>query len=126
LNPRTMSRILLENMEFFAYHGCFKEEQVIGNRFIVNLELETNTSAAEDSDDLHDTINYQEVYNTVREQMSEKSHLLEHVCRRILDAVMERFEGISLLKVKVSKMNPPMGGKMECVSLEMERRNKTI
>jgi 7,8-dihydroneopterin aldolase/epimerase/oxygenase len=121
-----MSKILLENMEFFAYHGCFKEEQVIGNRFIVNLELETDTSAAEVSDDLHDTINYQEVYNTVREQMSEKSHLLEHVCRRILDALMERFEGISLLKVKVSKMNPPMGGKMECVSLEMERRNKTI
>jgi 7,8-dihydroneopterin aldolase/epimerase/oxygenase len=121
-----MSKILLENMEFFAYHGCFKEEQVIGNRFIVNLELETNTDAAELSDSLHDTINYQEVYNTVREQMSQKSHLLEHVGRRILDAVTARFEGISHLKVKVSKMNPPMGGKMECVSLEMETQNKAL
>jgi len=117
-----MSKILLENMEFFAYHGCFKEEQIIGNRFIVNLELETNTEKAELSDSLRDTINYQEVYNTIREQVDVKSHLLEHVGRRILDAIMNKFEGIISLKVKISKMNPPMGGKMNCVSLEMERK----
>ncbi len=114
-----MSKILLENMEFFAYHGCFKEEQIIGNRFIINLELETNTQKAEVSDNLHDTINYQEVYNTLREQMQQKSHLLEHIGRRILVAVSEKFPDITSIKLKISKMNPPMGGKMECVSLEM-------
>ncbi|MFN2395627.1 MAG: dihydroneopterin aldolase [Bacteroidales bacterium] len=118
-----MSKILLENMEFFAYHGCFKEEQIIGNQFIVNLEIETDTQTAEMSDNLKDTVNYQEVYNTIREQVDVKSHLLEHVARRTLDAVMEKFDGISHLKVKISKMNPPMGGKMKCVSLEMERSN---
>jgi len=116
-----MSKILLENMEFFAYHGCFKEEQIIGNQFIVNMEIETDTQIAEMSDNLKDTVNYQEVYNTIREQVDVKSHLVEHVGRRILDAIMEKFEGIKHLKVKVSKMHPPMGGKMKCVSLEMER-----
>ncbi len=119
-----MSKILLENMEFFAYHGCFKEEQIIGNQFVVNLELETPTDAAETSDHLTDTLNYQEVYNIVGKQMQQKSHLLEHVGRRILDALIEKFPEIEYVRVKVSKMHPPMGGKMKCVSLEMERHNR--
>lgn len=116
-----MSKILLEEMEFFAYHGCFKEEQIIGNQFVVNIELETDTTQAEQSDDLHHTVNYQEVYNTVREQIAIKSHLLEHVGRRMVDAIMERFVAITYLKLKISKMNPPMGGKMKCVSLVLEQ-----
>ncbi len=119
-----MSKILLENMEFFAYHGCFKEEQIIGNQFVVNLQIETDTQKAELSDSLKDTVNYQEVYNTIGEQMKVKSHLLEHVARRIMDAVMEKFETISWLKIKISKMHPPMGGKMRCVSLELETRRE--
>lgn len=118
-----MSKILLENMEFFAYHGCFKEEQIIGNQFVVNLEIVAPTDDAELSDSLSDTLNYQEAYNIVGEQMQKKCHLLEHVGRRILDALMEKFPTIKHLKVKVSKMHPPMGGKMKCVSLEMERSN---
>lgn len=116
-----MSKILLENMEFFAYHGCFKEEQIIGNQFVVNLEIDTDTSDAEFSDNIKDTLNYQEVYNVVKEQMQQKSHLLEHVGRRILDALTDKFSNIRHMKVRVSKMHPPMGGKMKCVTLEMER-----
>ncbi len=118
-----MSKILLENMEFFAYHGCFREEQIIGNQFIVNLEIETNTHKAESSDKLTDTLNYQEAYNLVKEQMQQKSHLLEHVARRTLDILLEKFPEISHLKIKISKMHPPMGGKLKCVSLELEKHN---
>jgi len=117
-----MSVILLENMEFYAYHGCFKEEQVIGNRFIVNLSVEVDTSEAEKSDSLKDTVNYQAVYETVKAKMTSKSHLLEHLGRQILDALEEGFPEIRHMKLKVSKMNPPMGGSMQSVSLEMERR----
>jgi 7,8-dihydroneopterin aldolase/epimerase/oxygenase len=116
-----MSKILLENMEFFAYHGCFKEEQIIGNQFVVNLEIDTDTSDAEFSDNIKDTLNYQEAYNVVKEQMQQKSHLLEHLGRRILDALTDKFSSIRYMKVRVSKMHPPMGGKMRCVSLELER-----
>lgn len=118
-----MSKILLENMEFFAYHGCFKEEQIIGNQFVVNLEIETDTSKAENSDKLSDTLNYQEAFNVVKEQMQQKSHLLEHVGKRILDALIATFPEVVHLKIRISKMHPPMGGKMQCVSLELEKHN---
>lgn len=116
-----MGKIILEQMEFYAYHGCFQEEQIIGNRFIVTLELETNTTAAETSDKLQDTVNYQLVYNLVRREMDTKGHLLEHVARRILDAVTDAFPSIISLKLRISKMNPPLGGKMNAVSVELSR-----
>ena len=115
-----MALILLENMEFFAYHGCFAEEQIIGNRFIVNLIIETDTSAAESSDKLHDTINYQAVYNIVKQEMSVASKLLEHVASRICVEVKKNFPQIDRLIVKVSKTNPPLGGKLENVSVQLE------
>lgn len=114
-----MGRILLEDMEFFGYHGCYKEEQVIGNRFLVNLEMETETGPAEASDRLEDTVNYQAVYMLIGEQMKQKSHLLEHLARRILDAIRQAFPEVRSMRVKVTKMNPPMGGKMHAVSVEL-------
>ena len=115
-----MALILLENMEFFAYHGCFAEEQIIGNRFIVNLTIETDTSAAELSDHLHDTVNYQAVYSIVKKEMAIKSKLLEHVASRISRGVKKAFPQISHLMVKISKTNPPLGGKLENVSVQIE------
>lgn len=116
-----MATILLEEMEFYAYHGCFKEEQLIGNRFVVNVALETDTDGAEKSDNLVDTVNYQAVYELIKSAMEQKSHLLEHLCRRMLDAICQNFPEVTSVKLRVSKMNPPMGGKMRCVSLEMDR-----
>jgi len=117
-----MSTISIEQMEFYAYHGCFKEEQIIGTRFLVDLQLEVNTGEAEKSDALADTVNYQEVYLLVKKEMEKKSKLLEHVGRRILDAVRGRFPEVSSATVKVSKMNPPLGGKMKSVSLTIHSR----
>ena len=117
-----MGLIHIEDMEFFSYHGCFKEEQLCGNRFLVNLTLETNVEKASISDDINDALNYQTAYQLVRKEMAVKSHLLEHVGKRILDALFNTFSELEAAKVKVSKMNPPMGGAMKCVSVEMERR----
>ena len=114
-----MALIALEGMEFFAYHGCFSEEQIIGTRFVVDLYLETNTQEAEESDRLSKTINYQDVYLIVKEQMAEKSKLLEHVGRRILNVVVEKHPEIEFAEVKVSKMNPPLGGKIGSVSVTL-------
>ncbi|MDT8392834.1 MAG: dihydroneopterin aldolase [Bacteroidales bacterium] len=117
-----MSTISIEQMEFYAYHGCFKEEQIIGTRFLVDLSLETDTKQAEISDDLMDTVNYQEVYLLVKKEMEVRSKLLEHVGRRILRAVMDRFPEIESAKIKISKMNPPLGGKMSSVSLSLQTK----
>jgi len=115
-----MSLISIEKMEFYAYHGCFEEEQKIGTWFNVDLSLEVDTSKAEKSDNLEDTVNYQAVYQVVKEQMMISSHLLENVGCRILNAIQENFPAVTYGWVKVKKMNPPLGGVMESVSVEIE------
>jgi dihydroneopterin aldolase len=114
-----MAIISLENMEFFAYHGCFAEEQVIGTHFLVNVHFETETAEAELTDDLHKTINYQTVYMLVKHEMEQKSKLLEHIARRILDRLTSDFPAITSARVKISKLNPPLGGKLQNVSVEI-------
>lgn len=108
-------------MEFYAYHGHYKEEQIVGNKFLVDLLIETDMSKPARSDDLKDAINYQKAYKLVKEEMSKKSHLLEHIGRRILDILFREFNGIKRITVKVAKMNPPIGGKMDSVSVTLTR-----
>ena len=117
-----MSQISIEGMEFFAHHGCFKEEQIIGTKFIVDFFCEADTSEAEKSDNLHKTVNYQSVYLLIQQEMEQKSKLLEHVARRILDKIMKTFPQIETAEIKIAKLNPPLGGKVDrvCVSLSSE------
>ena len=117
----SLTVIELENMEFQAFHGCYPLEQVVGNRFLVNVTIEADLSLAAESDDVADTINYLHVYETVREQMAVISHILEHVARRIIDAIYRRFPPTRRVRVKVSKMAPPLGGKIERVSVSLEK-----
>jgi len=114
-----MSIISLEGMEFFAHHGCFEEEQIIGTKFIVDFYYESDTAEAEETDDLDVTINYQSVYQIIKKEMQVKSKLLEHLARRILDAVRNRYPGIVDAEIKISKINPPLGGQVEkvCIAL---------
>ena len=114
-----MSIISIEGMEFFAYHGCFKEEQVIGTKFRIDLYLEVDTSAAEKSDQLQDTVNYQSVFQLVKKEMETTSKILEHVGRRILDRIKNEFPSVDHARIKIRKLNPPLGGKMNFVSLEL-------
>ena len=114
-----MSMISIEGMEFWAHHGCFEEEQIIGNRFLVDVHFEADTSLAERSDHLSDTVNYQQVYRIIQQEMEIKSKLLEHVARRIAEAIRKEFPGIGHLEVKVTKMNPPLGGNVGAVSVTL-------
>jgi dihydroneopterin aldolase len=115
-----MAKISIEGMEFFAYHGCFKEEQIIGTKFKIDLFLDTDTSTAEQSDDLNDTVNYLAVYNVVKTEMAIKSKLLENVGRRILSRVKEEFPTVKHAILKIRKINPPLGGKIDFVAVELE------
>lgn len=113
--------IELENMEFFGYHGCYREEQVVGNNFVVNLKLETSSMRAAETDQIADALNYQLAYQIVKREVEKPSHLLEHVCARILDGLFEELSLLEKATVKVSKLNPPMGGKMDRVSVTQSR-----
>ena len=114
-----MSIIAIEGMKFHAFHGCLPEELVTGNTFIVDLYIETDTTKAEESDDLNDTIDYAAAYNLVKQEMGIPSKLLEHLGRRILNAIKNTFENVEFAEVKVSKMNPPINGQAESVSVNL-------
>jgi len=114
-----MSIISVEGMEFFAYHGCFEEEQLIGTKFIIDLFLTVDTSKAEKTDNLYDTVNYQEVFQLVKVEMQITSKLLEHVGRRILSSIAAKFPQVEKVTVKIKKLNPPLGGKMDFVSVTL-------
>ena len=116
-----MGLIQIENMEFYSFHGHFREERIVGNKFLVDLTIETEMTIPAKSDNLKDALNYQKVYDIVKSQMEMKSHLLEHIAGRILDSIYAEMEGIQKATVKVSKMNPPMGGKIGSVSVVITR-----
>ena len=116
-----MGLIQIENMEFYAFHGHFREEQIVGNKFLVDLTLETEMSVASKSDNLKDAVNYQKAYQIVKAEMEKKSYLLENIAGRILDALYSEMTGIKKATVRVSKMNPPVGGRIGSVSVVMEK-----
>lgn len=116
-----MGLIRIEDMEFYAFHGHYKEEQIVGNHFLVDVVLETDTDKAGASDDLTDTLNYQKAYLVVKKEMDTSSNLLEHIATRILNALYSDLSGLKKATVKVSKINPVMGGKIGRVSVEISR-----
>ena len=116
-----MGIIELEGMEFYAYHGYFKSERIVGNRFEVNISIETDCEKASKSDQLTDTLNYESIYTLVKEQMHQRSHLLENVAGRIIDRIHAAYPQTGKVRVKISKARPPMGGHIRAVSVTMER-----
>ena len=116
-----MGIIHIEGMEFYAYHGHYKEEQIIGNKFIVELKMEVETKNAENSDDINDAVDYRIAYKTVHDEMAQASHLLEHVAGRILHNLYKNLEGIQTAEIKISKLNPPMDGKIDRVSVILKQ-----
>jgi len=108
-------------MEFYAHHGHFDEERIIGGRFTVDLVIDTDFSKAAETDDLEDAVDYSKVYEIVRAEMSSPSHLLEHLAKRISDAVFTVSENISGMTVTVSKLNPAIGGTMGKFSVTLAR-----
>lgn len=108
--------ILLENVEFYAYHGVYAEERERGNDFIVNIRLVADLARASFSDDLNDTVNYARVYELLKEEMDIPSNLLEHVAGRIIRRIKAEMQ-VDEVKVKISKKNPPIDGKVEMASV---------
>ena len=119
-----MGLIEIEGMRFYAYHGHFETEQIVGNDFIIDLQMKADCNKAALSDDLNDALNYQAIYTLVKKEMAVKSRLLENVAKRILDVLFAEFPNLENAKIKVSKMNPPMGGEIEKVSVTLSRKKE--
>ncbi len=116
-----MGVIRIEDMEFYAFHGHYQEEQIVGSHFMVDVSIETDTDRAGKSDELRDTLNYQTAYLIIKREMEKTSSLLEHIATRVLDALYVELSGIRKATVRVSKLNPVMGGRIGRVSVEVSR-----
>ncbi len=113
--------INLENLEFHAYHGCYDVEHVVGNDFRVDVELRYCADKAVASDNVADALNYQRAYEVVANVMMRDVALLERVCATMLDELYDNFQELKYAKVKVAKLNPPLGGKIGATTVTMEK-----
>ena len=116
-----MGTILVTGIKCYSYHGCLEEEGIIGGNYIVDIEIETDFEEAASTDDLSKTVDYVEVHGIVKEQMAIRSKLIEHVAKRIGDALMKKITGINNVVVKVAKLNPPVNGDVQQVSVVYQK-----
>ena len=114
-------RIALDRMEFRALHGCYELERKVGNRFTVDLELTALLGEAAAEDDVEKTVNYLTVYQIVRERMGQTQRTIERVALNIIEALYAACPPLRHVKCTVSKRAPPLGGKLDRVSVTLER-----
>ncbi|TNJ47078.1 dihydroneopterin aldolase [Tamlana fucoidanivorans] len=119
-----MGIIKLENIRVFAYHGCLKEETKIGSDYRVDLEVKADLQTSANTDKLDDTVDYVFLNRVIKEEMSKPSYLLETVAKRILNKIFEDNKLIKRATVSVSKINPPIGGDVENVTIKMTQKRK--
>ena len=103
-------KVELEGLEFHAYHGIYPHERSSGNKFEVDIIVETEFSDSAFQDDLSGTINYEVLYSIVKAEMAKPSKLLETVGHAIAQQTLETFIEARAVEVRISKFNPPIGG----------------
>jgi 7,8-dihydroneopterin aldolase/epimerase/oxygenase len=112
--------IEVNGIKIYAFHGCLDEEGKIGGNYIVDVMLNTDFTLGALDDDLEKTIDYVDVNQIVKEEMSERSKLIEHVGQRIVNRLKKEITGIHHLKVKITKLTPPINGDVENVAIIIE------
>jgi len=115
-----MGKVTLEGMEFYARHGYYEEERIIGNKYSVDVELDVNFTEAAMEDKLEGTVNYEKVYEIVQDVMSIDAQLLEHLAGKMIKDLKGRFKQVNAVKVSISKYNPPIMGLCKRAIVTME------
>ena len=116
-----MGTIKLKNIKVYAYHGCLLEEGKIGSYYRVDVSVNANLSLSAQSDNLADTVDYVHLNKIVKQEMAIRSKLLETVVKRILDRILLEIPLVEKADVAVSKINPPIGGNVAMVTVEMSK-----
>ena len=119
-----MGIIKVENIRVFAHHGCLAEETKIGSDYRVDLEVKADLKTSAKTDKLIDTVDYVFLNRIIREEMNKPSHLLETVAKRILMRIFNEEHLVNKATVWVSKLNPPIGGDVQMVTIKMTEKRK--
>ncbi len=118
-----MDKIELNGLQFYGYHGVFAEERKLGQRFYVDLVLYADLWEAGQTDELDRTINYAEVYQTVKNVVEGESvQLVEALAERIASQVLDTYTIVNELTVRVTKPHPPVDMKFAGMTVEIRRK----
>lgn len=118
-----MDRMRLKGMEFYGYHGVFPEENKLGQRFVVDLELALDLTPAARSDDLAQTVNYADVHETVKRVVEgPPCRLIETLAHKIASEILATYTIINEATVAVTKPHPPLDIRFDGVTVEIRRR----
>jgi len=119
--------IRIKGATFYGYHGVMSEEQSVGGKFEADVDMYTNFSEAAKKDSLQQTIDYQKVYKVLYHlALEHKYYLIEAVANKIAEELLITFTAIEKIAVRVRKNNPPLGGVVDCVEVEVIRERKDI
>lgn len=117
-----MEEIILKNIRLYAYHGCLTEEGIIGSDYRVDLKIYADLKKSIQTDELVDTVDYVHLNKIVKEEMAIRAKLLENVAGRISDKIFSELPQVQKLKLKIAKVNPPIGGDVAQVIVKIKRK----
>ena len=115
-------KVALEGLEFHAFHGVYPHERESGNFFEVDISVETAFSQAAAADELDGTVNYEVLFKIVKDEMEKPSKLLETVAENVVTDVLNQFPAALAVEFRISKLNPPIGGKCRMASVSLSKR----
>ena len=117
-----MVKIKIKNFRCYAFHGCLKEEEIIGSDYLVNMSVVSDPNHGSQNDSLKDTVNYVRMAKIIRQEMSIRSKLLETVAKRILEKVFKEFDLVKKATVSVSKVSPPIDADVKKVTVKLSQK----
>ena len=119
--------IRIKKATFYAYHGVLSEEQSVGGKFEADVDIYTNFESAAEHDSLQQTINYDKVYKFMYQlALEQKYYLIESLATKIANELLRNFEKIEKVAVRVRKNNPPLGGVVDCVEVEVIKSREEL
>lgn len=114
-----MAIIALEDVQFYAPHGFYEEEQILGNEFVLDVFVDVQIDVAAEEDDLFQTLNYETLFLLCQAEMRKPAQLIENVAQRMVDRIEDHFEQVRGVKLKLRKLHPPLGGRVGSASIEI-------
>jgi dihydroneopterin aldolase len=119
--------IRIKKATFYGYHGVRSEEQSVGGKFEADVDIYTNFTEAAEKDSLDKTIDYHKVYSFMYHlALEQKYYLIEALANKIADELLIKFERITKVAVRVRKNNPPLGGVVEIVEVEVVKDRQEL
>lgn len=128
-----MALIVLEGIQFYAYHGYYEEERILGNNFILDVIVSADTGIAAENDELYEweedeekkpsTVNYETIFLLCQTEMRKPAKLLESLVGRIADRIEDYFDNVEGIAIRLRKLHPPLGGRVESAWVATTRGN---